>query len=1803
MDYKDIIDSGKLIYASRTIDSNFREWRLVRSICNIKYYSTCPLTKLDMVILLTLEQNGRLYENALAKILGFNVENDFDVTPKRYADKGEEGIFQGLLLEVASFGLLDRNEKQVSLSHIGKLALKKGVKYIFYEGAIALMESFDIEPKDGIKYKMFPFRDELGVITNIQCIRKLDYNSFNYAELENDIYGNLPELESQLNLQCFNDIRIFKAEKTPCSRMGEIFIDFRLYELNGDKYPLIFHNDNLSLIANDLLFLGNNKKYINNKIHIGEYLYLVRESNNLLNYDLMIPYEDVWNLDDFLDNSRIDWNDNRFFDEIAQKANGSHWNIISSVCPTESLKQYLQKYKYSFDWIVLSTRYDDNFIVDNATLYPWDFELLSSERNVDFIKRIIVIPELHKDIDWEWKTILSKLDDNFIIENISNIPFDMYSLSHRYLISYPEIIANYPERRWDWNTISTEANLDYILENIVSFSDYLQFEIIMSRAFVSEKYSELYCDSDEFIFAINKKKGWLQNVYDANHAGYLWSIKLIDWHEQLGFINWKSENNIDGFECNNNILWNAEVFGKYSDRPFSIKGLNHISKSITENILIDEYPKFKWIWNVLSSRDIVTSDLEFMERHIADISFATAIPFIDKSNLASLYVRSDFKQRVTEQDAWDKLTYYIEKNTILNNINDPNWDWQVITKNFCATLNFKVLDRLNAIDKLDWEYIAKNAEVEKIKENLFDYADKWDWNIITRRFDHDFIIDNLQKYCQNWDWHFIITDVLTREELLDVEFCMKIATVISQFTEVEERNKLWSELTLRYSTEDIFNIIRENSDCTTVKYEWNYSDVYNRPDFDINRLLEDSYIDDLIDWDVLSCSKALNRILKWDRKNIKEFHIWEKFVLEILSKKSYKWNFKYLSTLESINWCENILSVKRDEWDWSYLSENSKYFSYNPKRPDDIVKRIQKFARNIDFGILSKREDMRLSSEMLTSFINYDWNWNIISSNRGFKLSSNFIQEHKNLSWDWYVLSSRGECKFSSQFILENHYLNWNWQYLSKRKDILFTAENIINLIDKDWDWIELLKRSDLEFCEDMLPQLLEKNIDWKIFSRRNDFIPTARTLNLLNEKNLDWDNISNRKDLQYEVIEKFRDKLNWSILTKNCRVDLSKTKVLDMFRDYLDWSYVSLAKEFVPSLENLQQFKNKVEWSIICNRMDLVIDEKFMDAFKDYIDWTTISNNGSISFNEKLIERYRNKWDWVALSENPAFRLPGVESIYKKELNLVEFYNGLKKYKGESPYVYHFTHMFNAVEVIKTRKILSRDRAMELGLLKYDAAGTVVYRSAKAHKYARFYYRTGTQTQFYNECLGRQRYDKYYSNAESNGLPMCPMPVFFKFNLQEVLMKHAGRCYYSTGNLQTNWAQVYRIIDNPNNIDCKNLYSRNDYDRTVRDKKQQEFLVENEFDFSELKDYQIICYDKEETEILKTIFKNDTICEHICCVKDYDCENVYQCDNPSLHFEFSTNNIKISTKYSGDYIFQVESPNINKIRVNNLPSDIKAIKSQIIQLRNCVSLEFGNVPFNIYYVNLNPNARSPRWLVYQYEPNENNNEITESNIIENFLGISLDDDSYSVEELITSLELVMPRLGKLYNERVRHYFIKEHTLLVCKQFEKYAFDLDTDYINIDLMRIILAIHDVGKAIDRSKQHEHTLDIVREFWELTPFTEYELKLAEVLLKNDNISMYIQNQYDIEKLKSEIINDAKELKIPSRVLLQYKMILYQCDVASYTKDAGGFPYLEKLFEYDGLNQKIFDYNERLLKMSPQYYQKYNELKSQIYDSKY
>ena len=62
---------------------------------------------------------------------------------------------------------------------------------------------------------------------------------------------------------------------------------------------------------------------------------------------------------------------------------------------------------------------------------------------------------------------------------------------------------------------------------------------------------------------------------------------------------------------------------------------------------------------------------------------------------------------------------------------------------------------------------------------------------------------------------------------------------------------------------------------------------------------------------------------------------------------------------------------------------------------------------------------------------------------------------------------------------------------------------------------------------------------------------------------------------------------------------------------------------------------------------------------------------------------------------------------------------------------------------------------------------------------FARFYFRPLTPTQFHNELLG----------SLNDIFAICPVPIFFRFKIEDVLKTHGAKCAVSNGNLATDWA------------------------------------------------------------------------------------------------------------------------------------------------------------------------------------------------------------------------------------------------------------------------------------------------------------------------------------------------------------------------------------------------------------------------------
>lgn len=197
------------------------------------------------------------------------------------------------------------------------------------------------------------------------------------------------------------------------------------------------------------------------------------------------------------------------------------------------------------------------------------------------------------------------------------------------------------------------------------------------------------------------------------------------------------------------------------------------------------------------------------------------------------------------------------------------------------------------------------------------------------------------------------------------------------------------------------------------------------------------------------------------------------------------------------------------------------------------------------------------------------------------------------------------------------------------------------------------------------------------------------------------------------------------------------------------------------------------------------------------------------------------------------------------------------------------------------------------------------------------------------------------------------------------------------------------------------------------------------------------------------------------------------------------------------------------------------------------------------------------------------------------------------------------PALRGLYGSRVRHYQIWEHTLNVFNQFEKY-FSNDFDKHIIEDFRLFLLLHDIGKSIaykqgNRDNQYNETIRIIRKYKTELNISDDNFGLFEALIRASNIGRYMEGKISMDDIFALIEAQCKISTFPLAQFFYLLLVYYQCDVASYTKDAGGLSYLEHLFEYED-GHKVYSVENKLLKHREDYQQRYTLLQNKIHESK-
>ncbi len=1469
MNLSEIIQSSEYIYSTHIA------WALKKYLCNVEYYTEEPLDDLCYVICSLLAQNKGIYDKkSLGLLLGFSVVN-FENEGKHYVyyDNAEVSVFNDLLNKVEKERLIRINDKDVLLTKLGEISLREGKHYRFYSGHQNIYEHIKLKSETPIAMLMFPFYKDMGIYTSLIKNKQIWPDDEN---IESIIFTRPNQLIKRLENHSKDITHIYNAEQEELFDIESIKVLVNLYQSSEGYIPIVMNCEQIAEKATFHILSPINSYWKENIILECLFQKLWNDEDAILDYKTLKPYFELVDYEELTKDSRTNWDDEQLLMTIFKNASQTCWRNISRFCCLNSTYNHIEEIYNQLYWPIFTKRADDDFIIHTFTKYPWDLEVLSEDnnRNINTIEKLILIKKNTIE-DWNWEVLEFRLSKDFVLSNIDIVKVNLAQYTVDTKDVQLSIISNI-DKKWDWYKIESEFSLQFILDNICALSEHFSFKMLFDRVFTDELWAEKFALNINFHNSIKKaiaEDGVLSSCI-LNSKNYVWTTSVIDSLLSIGLIRWKSEPYIKGFECNPALKWTKSFFDRYSKYIITDVGHSVVSKAIEDITIILKNPTFEWNWDDISANISLLSDVRLFTEYGNKLNWRIVFENNTDNRIFECIDNIDTMIGDDEQ-AWTKFSNLATIDYVINKYKENAfpWNWRVLTKR-----------------------MFKNLRLENLGNPLF--VDKWDWDFLSENVPENFLKSNLNKFKMFWNWDIVLDRLIIDKRKFNIHFLNEIAIIFLYIPDKDKRKEAWSSLTKKYSFEELKIVIGHTINHHS--FMWDIKYFCNHEDFNIFKDLDECR--NFVDWDVLSKSKAVDKSFKFNPKLKIKIKAWNEDIIKILKDNRNKWNFKLLSSFESLRDQKWFISNFRDKIDWKIISNTSNLFA--TKDNQEINEIIYRYKYYIDFKELSKRTDININQ---------------------------YIKIYPQGNFDYNQLIEHNTIGITMEIINQNRYYPWNWQIVTSARTFIPTAQFLLNKINDDINWEYITSQENKDAWSNLIllkkmayNKEIVKRVDW-IFISKLEYFP-----------------------IDIELYQPIREKLNWKKLSHRKQI----TKLLGFYDDYLDWRYVSENIELNEDI--LEKYKDCLDWNIICKR--ITFSNGFLEKYANYIDWNLASVSEDINFTSSLVNKYKNKWNWPELIKNRAFhnKIDIYDMSIINQLNIIEFVRQFPK----RPKAYHFTHMSNALKIIQTMKLQSRNKAK--GNFS-NSAGLNVNRTDKAHDFARFYFAPKSPTQFYNECLGKDYEDKrYYERAKNNGLPKCPLPVFFIFDIEEILMQMPEKCFYSTGNMQKDSTKYFKVTENPNLIKAREIYYE-DY-RDSFDERQQEFLVKDELDFSNLKNVEIYCYDDYQTDLLRNELKG-TKWEDI--VKTTNGCNLYERCNKRIYFDESIDAIHISTNYEDPFEFRVDYYD------NNVPTIIN--NENVIGLReNSIFIKASvkvikDKHFYVYFEDRDPKENRKRsWLIYK---------------------------------------------------------------------------------------------------------------------------------------------------------------------------------------------------------------------------------------------
>lgn len=1201
------------------------------------------------------------------------------------------------------------------------------------------------------------------------------------------------------------------------------------------------------------------------------------------------------------------------------------WDNKSAILDYKALERYLDLVDYEKLTKDSRTVWTDcqlfDVIVNMANPSCW--------RNISRYCDIeVLLARIDQNIDnLNWPILTQRINDKFLIDNFKKYPWDLDVLSEdvgRKIIVIEQLILQQKETddEWNWEELGKRLPEQFILSHLdivkVNLARYTQDT-------VDVRYSILH--------NINKRWDWKKIEREFNLEFILENIGVLGEHLCLATL----------FDrIFKDSIWSQKFTRSTSFRKIvkdASKNGGVLSSSIFNN---KDYIWSNQVVDLLIENELLSwSSTPYMTGFECNPHIVWTKEFFDR-----------YSANVITKEGLTQVSSQIKDIDILADAINYQWDWNAISANndllsdlqlfllFGTKLDWKTvlsnqrdskflqsipnIQLMIGDDEDAWTAFSEIADIDFVKssyiENKFPwdwtvltermfqklklenlgnklFVDKWDWSYLSGHIGEEFIHDNLEKFSNYWDWKILLPRIVTEENRFDYNYLDQLAAILSNIKELEFRKTAWTALTAQYSFKELKTLIKDT--IRRHSYWWDIDYFCQHKDFNVFRDLEECR--NIVDWNVISSSAIVDASLKYNQRlGIKE-KAWHDDVLKLLSDERYHWNYSLLSHFESLIDERWFISKFKENVDWKYISQSSKLFCVTDKQKlNEIVEAYRKY---IDFTALSEREDVDIE-QIIKINPHAEYNFNRLIEKRIIKPTLQLVEERTDYPWDWQKVTSFGSFVPTTKFLREHIDCDLNWSFLSKTHQTVWADEKLVkSIVDNE---------------------TIKNQVDWNLITSLKEFPINAGILKAVPNDTINWKCLSRRKAM-LRYLDDYVDKVDWRVISKSNHPEVLDEAFLDKYKDYVDWG-------------------------IICRKNDFVITNRILELFSDYIDWSIASNSEDILFSKSLVEKYVDKWNWTALVRNRAFNntIDISDFPLAKQANILEFVSRFPCH----PKAYHFTHMENAIKIIRSMKLQSRNYAD--GNFS-NSAGSNVHRTSKAHRFARFYFVPKSPTQFYNECLGKDIEDSdYYEKALKLWLPKCPLPVFFIFDIEELLSVMPDICYYSNGNMQKDFSRCFKIVKDPTKIKAREIYI-NSHD--TFDERQQEFLVDGELDFSRLNNVQICCYNEFQAEMLRKELYGTKWEEIVTCGS-----GLYVHRNKELYYRDDNDTISITTDYKSPFELRVTYSG------NQVPTIVN--KGNVIRQRNnniyvssFIEIKKDS-PFEVYFEVDSPRVGS--WLIYR---------------------------------------------------------------------------------------------------------------------------------------------------------------------------------------------------------------------------------------------